>query len=245
MTKDGPETQPSTCYKLKIAVKPKSQLIYQHNVVLDFENKYVSISGVNIPAEIILINGLIHDAQCYRLWYPIPPTRDLEDTGRTVNPLPSGSAALIMVKTEFLASSDNNLPICYTKDTINPVPKPNISQQKGNSSIAVEPPILAPSNIEQQRSNLRDLISLWHSYTPMNDIKDELSTPQVENSGAHIPKANKSKGWVTEQYILDNIDHLHQHWHNDYQELLQGVPKGMLPWRIVNHEIPLQSRTGH
>ncbi|KAK0429656.1 hypothetical protein EV421DRAFT_1914265 [Armillaria borealis] len=49
--------------------------MHRHNVVLDFENKCVSISGVNIPAEIIPVNGLIHDTQRHRLWRPIPPTR--------------------------------------------------------------------------------------------------------------------------------------------------------------------------
>ncbi|PBK81854.1 hypothetical protein ARMGADRAFT_1039054 [Armillaria gallica] len=29
------------------------------------------------------------------------------------------------------------------------------------------------------------------------------------------------------------------HWYNEYEELLQGVPEGMPPWRVVNHEILL------
>ncbi len=39
---------------------------------------------------------------------------------------------------------------------------------------------------------------------------------------------------------MDNdLEALRQHWYDDYEELLQGVPSCMLPWRVVNHEIPL------
>ncbi|KAK0211841.1 hypothetical protein IW262DRAFT_1233706, partial [Armillaria fumosa] len=39
--------------------------------------------------------------------------------------------------------------------------------------------------------------------------------------------------------VDDDIERLRQHWYEEYEELLQGVPEGMPPWRIVNHEIPL------
>lgn len=53
------------------------------------------------------------------------------------------------------------------------------------------------------------------------------------------PKLDKGKQRATEPYTADDIDHLRQHWYDDYKELLQGVPEGMPPWRVVNHKIPL------
>ncbi|PBK70531.1 hypothetical protein ARMSODRAFT_1018059 [Armillaria solidipes] len=40
-------------------------------------------------------------------------------------------------------------------------------------------------------------------------------------------------------YCEDDIPRLKQAWYDEYEELLQGVPETMPPFRIVNHEIPL------
>ncbi|KAK0228073.1 hypothetical protein IW262DRAFT_1455273 [Armillaria fumosa] len=52
-------------------------------------------------------------------------------------------------------------------------------------------------------------------------------------------RVNKGKQKMTEAHNDDDIEWLRQHWYKDYEELLQGVPEGMPPWRVVNHEIPL------
>ncbi|PBK90133.1 hypothetical protein ARMGADRAFT_873637, partial [Armillaria gallica] len=50
-----------------------------------------------------------------------------------------------------------------------------------------------------------------------------------------IPCRGKEKAEYTEEDILE----LRQCWHDDYEELLQGVPESMPPFREVNHEILL------
>ncbi|PBK60275.1 hypothetical protein ARMSODRAFT_1026670 [Armillaria solidipes] len=49
----------------------------------------------------------------------------------------------------------------------------------------------------------------------------------------------KGKGKALKEYSEDDIAQLRQHWYDDYEELLQGVPSKMPPWQAVNHEIPL------
>lgn len=52
-------------------------------------------------------------------------------------------------------------------------------------------------------------------------------------------KLDKGKQRAAVSPTDEEIDRLCQHWYTDYEDLLQGVPEGMPPWRVVNHEIPI------
>ncbi len=54
---------------------------------------------------------------------------------------------------------------------------------------------------------------------------------------ARIREKGKSKS--NEVYTSEDIENLRKHWYEDYEDLLQGVPDHMPPWRVVNHENPL------
>ncbi len=47
------------------------------------------------------------------------------------------------------------------------------------------------------------------------------------------------KGKEKAVYHDGDIPELWQHWHDEYKDLLQGVPESMPPFREVDHEIPL------
>ncbi|PBK92972.1 hypothetical protein ARMGADRAFT_1030433 [Armillaria gallica] len=49
----------------------------------------------------------------------------------------------------------------------------------------------------------------------------------------------KGKQKASEEDTEEDIERLRQHWYEEYEELLQGVPSKMPPWQAVNHEIPL------
>ncbi len=54
---------------------------------------------------------------------------------------------------------------------------------------------------------------------------------------AHVQEQGKQK--ASEEYTEEDLDQLRQHWYEEYEELLQGVPNWMTPWWAINHEIPL------
>ncbi len=49
------------------------------------------------------------------------------------------------------------------------------------------------------------------------------------------PRAGKEREILQEE----DIPRLCQGWHDEFEDLLQGVPEEMPPFRVVNHEIPL------
>ncbi|KAK0207826.1 hypothetical protein IW262DRAFT_1302486 [Armillaria fumosa] len=276
--------------------------MHQHGIVLDFEWKCISINGTNIPAEIIPAGGMTHDTWRHQLHRPITPRGEVlegDDTGRTVNPLPADSPALMMAETDYLADLDEATARSIM-DKLILVPKVTQKQPckvKQVDEIAwdfdperVEAPVSTandvPKNHGCQLTSLKVLVEdlvtdeddathelhfhiptggtvnnepilEWNMMFPSGDnpdmdINNRLSfiVPKVglETIGLHefmatmYPNAQQREFLCTAMVIDppdDDIEHLHQHWYNDYEELLQGVPKGMPPWRVMNHEIPL------
>ncbi len=67
--------------------------------------------------------------------------------------------------------------------------------------------------------------------------RDETLEPLARDSSTNW----KGKGKAKEDDNLhpEDIPRLRQQWYDEYEELLQGVPDTMPPYRMVNHEIPL------
>ncbi|PBL04565.1 hypothetical protein ARMGADRAFT_1071014 [Armillaria gallica] len=52
-------------------------------------------------------------------------------------------------------------------------------------------------------------------------------------------RIDKGKAKETGACQPEDIPSLRQHWYDEYEELLQGVPDAMPPYQMVNHKIPL------
>ncbi|SJL16374.1 uncharacterized protein ARMOST_19896 [Armillaria ostoyae] len=65
-----------------------------------------------------------------------------------------------------------------------------------------------------------------------NECRNNRRAPKME---APRPRKGKEKA----AYVESDIPDLRQHWHDEYEDLLQGVPESMPPFHEVNHEIPL------
>ncbi|KAK0479000.1 hypothetical protein EDD18DRAFT_1364444 [Armillaria luteobubalina] len=74
--------------------------MHQHNVMLDFEQNCIHINGTEIPAEVIPTTTNIHDARQHRL--TAIEVLDGGEMGKTVNPLPEDSLALLMTEEEYI-----------------------------------------------------------------------------------------------------------------------------------------------
>lgn len=89
--------------------------------------------------------------------------------------------------------------------------------------------VIEPSESDHRLNAMITMNEKWNHRKPNTGM----SVPQPS------PRLDNGKQRATDPYTVDDIDRLRQHWYDDYEDLLQGVPKGMPPWRIVNHEIPL------
>ena len=47
------------------------------------------------------------------------------------------------------------------------------------------------------------------------------------------------------KYSSADIPHLREHWFKEYSDLLGPIPLVLLPWREVNHDIPLMDYNIH
>ncbi len=69
---------------------------------------------------------------------------------------------------------------------------------------------------------------------------------RIENERWNNRKSNgPPKPWASKErakYSESNIPELWQHWYDEYEDLLQGVPEWMPLFCSVNHEIPLINR---
>lgn len=55
------------------------------------------------------------------------------------------------------------------------------------------------------------------------------------------PRSHQDKEKAKDSGTIEPSDRkaLRQHWYEEYEELLQGVPDTMPSYQVVNHEIPL------
>ncbi len=95
---------------------------------------------------------------------------------------------------------------------------------------------------KNDRQRLRDTMSIAPDWGTTESIRMAAMIEQNESRNHRKPRkvGRDRKGKQRKmEYTEDDIPELKQAWYDEYEDLLQGVPETMPPFRAVNHEIPL------